>query len=362
MPPVDLREPPTAKDPIRVLVVDDSAFMRLSISKFLSQNPLIQVAGTAHDGQEALDLIPILKPDVVTLDIEMPIMDGLTTLKEIMTRFPRPVVMLSSLTVEGATETIKALTLGAVDFIAKPDNRANIGEIMDEAAGKIVRAARARVSSTFRLANVPVGGDPMQSARTGSQLRRLQPEERLVVIGSSTGGPRALATVVPAIAAGLKAAVLIVQHMPVGFTRSLAERLDGLSAIRVKEAAVGDHLMVGQALLAPGGYHMVIDSAGQIALNQNQPVHGVRPAVDVTLNSAVQRFGKGVVSVILTGMGNDGTNGCVLTHSAGGRVIAEAESTCVVWGMPRSVYEAGVADEVVPLQEIASAIERAVSG
>jgi two-component system, chemotaxis family, protein-glutamate methylesterase/glutaminase len=362
MPLVDMHEPTSGKGPVRVLIVDDSAFMRLSISKFLGQNPEIQIVGTAHDGAEALDLIPKLNPDVVTLDVEMPVMDGLATLKEIMARFPRPVVMLSSLTVEGATETIKALTLGAVDFIAKPDNRTNIGNVMGEAAAKILRAAKARVSSGPRLGSPSSMAEQPQISRSGGVLRRLQGEDRVVVIGSSTGGPRALATVVPALPADLQAAVLIVQHMPVGFTKSLAERLDGLSAIRVKEAAVGDHLLVGQVLLAPGGYHMVLDSSGQIALTQTQPVHGVRPAVDVTINSVVQRFGKGTVSVILTGMGNDGTNGCVITHSAGGQVIAEAESTCVVWGMPRSVVEAGVADTVVPLPDIASAIERAISG
>ncbi len=361
MPP-DTREPAGQKDKIRVLIVDDSAFMRLSIGKFLSQNPQIEVIGAAHDGREALEMIPKLNPDVVTLDVEMPVMDGLTTLREIMTRFPRPVVMLSSLTVEGAAETVKALTFGAVDFLAKPDNRTNIGEVMEEATAKVIRAARARVTSSLRSGNVaiPVPTEPQRIQKSNTPLRRYNQGDRVVVIGSSTGGPRALAAVVPALPANLPAAVLIVQHMPVGFTRSLAERLDGLSAIKVKEAAAGDHLMVGQALLAPGGYHMVVDGSGQIALNQNQPVHGVRPAVDVTLNSVVQRYGKFMVSVILTGMGNDGTNGCVLAHDAGGKVIAEAESTCVVWGMPRSVVEAGAADVVVPLNEVAAAIERAL--
>jgi two-component system chemotaxis response regulator CheB len=337
--------------------------MRLSIGKFLSQNPQIEVVGTAHDGREALEMIPKLNPNVVTLDVEMPVMDGLTTLREIMTRFPRPVVMLSSLTVEGAAETVKALTYGAVDFLAKPDNRTNIGEVMEEAMAKIIRAARAKVTtSTLRAGNVSAAPQSEQQRvqKASVSLRRYNQGDRVVVIGSSTGGPRALATVVPALPANLPAAVLIVQHMPVGFTRSLAERLDGLSAIKVKEAAAGDHLMVGQALLAPGGYHMVVDGSGQIALNQNQPVHGVRPAVDVTLNSVVQRYGKSMVSVILTGMGNDGTNGCVLAHQAGGKVIAEAESSCVVWGMPRSVVEAGAADVVVPLNEVAGAIERAL--
>jgi two-component system chemotaxis response regulator CheB len=182
----------------------------------------------------------------------------------------------------------------------------------------------------------------------------------VVVIGSSTGGPRALCTVIPEIPPDLPAAVLIVQHMPVGFTRSLAEGLDSLAAIRVKEAEAGDTLEVGRALLAPGGYHMVLDSSGRINLNQNQPVHGVRPSVDVTLASVVKQVGPAALSVILTGMGSDGTNGSALVQGAGGMVIAEEESTCVVYGMPRSVVEAGVANKVLPLPQIAASINQAV--
>ncbi|HEX2979678.1 MAG TPA: chemotaxis response regulator protein-glutamate methylesterase [Anaerolineaceae bacterium] len=351
--PVNSSEP---QKPIRVLVVDDSAFMRFSIAKHLNQIPMIQVVGTARDGQEALEVIPNLQPDVITLDVEMPRMDGLSTLREIMADSPRPVIMLSSLTGEGTLETVQALTLGAVDFIAKPDNKANISAVLDEVAGKIVRAARAKVWKTSRKEVAPLAESKIGNKAT----RALTAGDRVLVIGSSTGGPRALNTVVPELPANLQAAVLIVQHMPVGFTRSLAERLDNLSALKVKEAQPGDRLEVGKALLAPGGFHMTVDASGQIALNQNQPVHGVRPAVDVTLTSVVQRYGKSTLAVILTGMGNDGTNGCALVHSCGGYVIAEAESTSVVWGMPRSVIEAGVADTVAPLPEVSAAIQRAL--
>jgi two-component system chemotaxis response regulator CheB len=182
-----------------------------------------------------------------------------------------------------------------------------------------------------------------------------------LIIGSSTGGPRALNTVVPEIPYDIPAAVLIIQHMPVGLTRSLAERLDTTSQLAVKEAAPGDALEVGRALVAPGGYHMVLDENNRIALNQAPPVHGVRPSVDVTMASVVQRFEGSVVGVVLTGMGSDGTNGSMLIHSSGGWIIAEAESSCVVWGMPRSVFEAGASNEVLPLPEIAAAIKRAVS-
>jgi two-component system chemotaxis response regulator CheB len=183
-----------------------------------------------------------------------------------------------------------------------------------------------------------------------------------LVIGSSTGGPRALSTLVPAIPGNLPAAVLIIQHMPVGFTRSLAERLDSLSQLKVKEAEPGDRLEVGRALVAPGGFHMILDANGEISLNQNPPVHAVRPAIDVTMTSVVQKYGRATVGVILTGMGNDGTTGCTLIHSAGGKVISEAESSCVVYGMPRSVYEAGVVDVVAPLTDVAAAIERIING
>ncbi len=341
--------------PVRVLVVDDSAFMRFSISQHLSGREGIQVIATARDGQEALELIPALNPDVVTLDVEMPRLDGISTLREIMTRFPRPVVMLSSLTREGAVTTIQALTLGAVDFIAKPDRQLDIQTVMDEAAAKIKRAANARVRP-FGLARPA----PQPKPAVEKPLRPLKPNEPIVVIGSSTGGPRALNEVLPALPASLPAAVVIIQHMPAGFTHSLAERLNSLSKLLVREAQPGDRLMVGQALLAPGGFHMVLDEHEQIALNQNSPVHGVRPAIDVTLTSLVQRFGKRVISVILTGMGSDGTNGSVLLHSLGGTVIAEHESTCVVWGMPRSVLEKQAVDVVVPLPDVADAIQKAI--
>jgi len=350
---------------VKVLVVDDSAFMRFTISKRLNEAPGMIVVGAARDGKEALDLIPTLNPDVITLDVEMPRLDGLSTLKEIMTRFPRPVVMLSSLTKDGAVETIQALTLGAVDFIAKPEFKANMTSILDEVATKVMRASQAKVFSTPK-ASVSTQPEPVRATANvptkTKRTRGLQKNDKIVIIGSSTGGPRALNAVVPLLPKDFQAAVLIIQHMPVGFTRSLAERLDAASNIAVKEAEPGDTLEVGRALLAPGGFHMTVDAQGKIALNQNPTVHGVRPAVDVTMISAAQKYGANSVAVILTGMGNDGTNGAALVHSLGGYVIAEAEETCVVWGMPRSVYEAGVTDEVAPLNKIADSIIKVTRG
>lgn len=343
---------------MKVLVVDDSAFMRFTITKHLNEFSGITVLGAAKDGREALDMIPKLKPDVVTLDVEMPNLDGLSTLREIMSRHPLPVVMLSSLTSEGTLETVRALTLGAVDFVAKPDNKANMASILEEVGNKVLRAAKAKVWQT------PAKSAYIETAPTArvleKKVRSLRNQDKIVVIGSSTGGPRALNTVVPMLDASIPAAFVIVQHMPAGFTRSLSERLNGTSELYVKEAAPDDRLEVGKILLAPGGFHMVFDENEKVTLNQNPTVHGVRPAVDVTLLSIVKLYGPRVVTAILTGMGNDGTNAALMVHNSGGWVISEAEETCVVYGMPRSVYEAGASNEVVPLDRVAEAIKAAV--
>jgi two-component system chemotaxis response regulator CheB len=350
--------PTSSSPPVKVLVVDDSAFMRFTITKHLNDFPGITVLGSAKDGREALEMIPQLKPDVVTLDVEMPNLDGLSTLREIMSRHPLPVVMLSSLTSEGTLETVRALTLGAVDFVAKPDNKANMASILEEVGNKVLRAANARVWKTPQKAQLI---EPPTSARiTDKKIRSLRKQDKIVVIGSSTGGPRALNTVVPMLTADIPAAFMIIQHMPAGFTRSLSDRLNGSSELFVKEAAPDDRLEVGKVLLAPGGFHTVFDENERVTLNQNPTVHGVRPAVDVTLLSIAKLYGDRVVTAILTGMGSDGTNAAMLVHNSGGYVISEAEETCVVYGMPRSVFEAGASDEVVPLEKVADAIRAAV--
>jgi two-component system chemotaxis response regulator CheB len=343
---------------VRVLVVDDSAYTRFIISQHLNAADGLTVVGTARDGQEALELIPILQPDVVTLDVEMPRLAGLLTLQAIMTDFPRPVSMLSSLTADGTSETIRALTLGAVDFVAKPEARANVAAVMNDVVAKVRVAARARVRPPLMIKPAHAAAPRGDGARTG--LRRPRSPDKVVVIGASTGGPRALYSVLADLPADLPAAVLLVQHMPVGFTRSLAERLNEVSPLHVREAAPGDVLSTGRVLLAPGGFHLSLDQKGRVELDQTPAVHGVRPAVDVTMTAVTQQYKDATVAVVLTGMGSDGTQGARLIRDAGGHVIAEAESSCVVWGMPRSVVEAGVADAVVPLPEVAAAIQRAV--
>lgn len=342
--------------PVRVLVVDDSAFMRHAITQILDADSHVEVIGTARDGLQALDLVEQLRPDVVTLDVEMPRLDGLGTLERIMDRRPLPVVMVSSSTGEGTSTTMTALAIGAVDFIAKPSGpiSLNIRQVGEELIAKVKAAAGARVArrrpvvSRRSAVGRPTAGRPPQG------------RQRTVIIGSSTGGPRALYELVPALPQDLDAALLIVQHMPAGFTRSLAEKLDEMSALTIKEAESGDRLEPGLGLVAPGGRHLVVSAQNTVLLSDDPPLHGVRPAIDVTMTSAVRVYGGNCVGVILTGMGSDGTLGCQQIRAAGGRVIAEDESTCVVYGMPRSVAEAGAADRVVPLPRIAAEIVQAL--
>ncbi len=349
------------QDPVRVLVVDDSAFVRLTVERHLAAEADIIVVGSARDGREALELIQRLDPDVVTLDVHMPHMDGLTALGEIMARWPRPVVMLSSLTVEGASETVQALTLGAVDFLPKPTSRANLSSAMEDLVRKVRRAARTRVERTIARRDLNHHAIRAASEKVFA-LRTFGRDDRIVVVGASTGGPRALTHLMVSLPPTLPASLIVVQHMPLGFTRPLAERIDGVSAWHVTEARGGEVLQAGQALVAPAGTHLTLEDDHRVALSTAPPKHGVRPAVDVTLESAAVRYGRRVVAVVLTGMGRDGAEGAQAVREAGGRVIVEDEATCVVWGMPRCVVEAGVADDVVPLPEIPAAISRAVDG
>jgi len=344
---------------IKVLIVDDSAFARLAISRELSSAGGIEVVDFARNGLEALEKIKRLKPQVVTLDVEMPELNGLQTLERIMSECPTPVVMLSSLTGFGTEATIRALENGAVDFFLKHTLANPIGGDgeADTLRNKIIMASKARL--TRREVGLPVMPVQVKPPKSTGNLR---PSTHVLMIGSSTGGPKALYQVVPALPADLPAAVLIVQHMPTGFTQSLANRLDQLSNLAVKEAAAGDVLYDGHAYVAKGGFHMVVEEGGIIALNQKPTVCGVRPSVDVTMQSLPAVYGSAVLGVVLTGMGSDGTNGSKLIKQYGGKIIAEDESTCIVWGMPKSVAEAGCADQVLPLPRIAKAVADILKG
>jgi two-component system chemotaxis response regulator CheB len=273
-----------------------------------------------------------------------------------MARYPRPVVMLSSLTQAGAVTTIRALTIGAVDFVGKPTGAISLdfARVRDDLIAKIRLASKARVRAP--------GATPAPQRPAAAPLRPTGGTfDKVVVIGSSTGGPRALGTVVPGLPDDGRTAYLIVQHMPAGFTASLAERLDSLSTLTIREAKDGDRLAAGTALVAPGDYHLHVDGRGGVRLDQGPKLHGVRPSVDVALFSVAQHFGRRTVAAILTGMGQDGAAAAAAVRQAGGLVLAEDESTCVVYGMPRAVVERAGADRVVPLDAMSSAIADALT-
>jgi two-component system, chemotaxis family, protein-glutamate methylesterase/glutaminase len=345
---------------IRVVLADDSAFMRKVLTDILSSDPDIEVVATAHDGEEAVRRVKELHPDVVTLDIEMPKMNGLEALKAIMTDCPTPVIMVSATTYEGARETLKCLEYGAFDFIQKAGGK-SISLNMFEIGTSLIQKVKA-------AANVSGGSLRKLSGFDQSPVRLKVPPlagKYAVVIGSSSGGPPTLAKLVPMIPAGLPAPILFVQHMPAGFTKSFAERLDQLAQFRVKEAQEGDVLESGRGYLAPGGFHMEVhrkDNAGQmrevVHLNEDPPVNFVRPAVDVTMFSVAEVYGKNTIGVILTGMGSDGAQGMQFIKSQGGRTIAQDKETSLIYGMPKAVADLGAADEIAPLGEIADKIVR----
>jgi two-component system chemotaxis response regulator CheB len=381
--------------PHTVLVVDDSAFMRRVISDILSSTDEFRVVGTARDGNDALRKVHQLEPDLVTMDVEMPGLDGLSALGYIMSETPRPVVMLSAYTTEGGEATMRALDYGAVDFVAKPSGTISLN--LDTVSDRLLQALRA--ASTANLAVLPVrvrrappptipaaapveadAAAPADTAapahtRAASVRKRKRPTgeppqraahtgrsaETVVAIAASTGGPRALTELVPRLRAPLGAAVLIVQHMPPRFTRSFAERLDGMSDLRVVEAAEGDVVRPDHVYLAPGDWHMrVVREGGEvrIALDQEPTVWGVRPAADPLFRTVAEAFGARAVGVVLTGMGRDGAEGLREIVESGGYGIAQDKATSVIYGMPAAA--AKIADAVMPLDEIHLGIEREV--
>lgn len=337
-----------SRHPIRLLIVDDSPFMRHTLTKYLDADPEITVVGQAHDGVDALTKVAELKPDVVTLDVQMPRMDGLTALERIMAEHPTPVVMVSALTKRGARITIQALMRGAVDFVAKPSESLQIHEVIAELAEKVKMAAGLRSAPIL----IPAALLPVPPQKVSPQL--FNKGDPLIIIGASTGGPRALREVLMELPGDLPAAIVVVQHMPVGFTEPLAQRLNQACALTVQEAAQGDRLAHNLALIAPSGFHLQFDGQRKVLLDSGPRRNGVRPAVDTTMESAAECYGAAVIGVVLTGMGRDGTAGAQRIKAAGGAIIAEAESTSVVYGMPRSVVEAGAADYVLPLPAVAA--------
>jgi two-component system, chemotaxis family, protein-glutamate methylesterase/glutaminase len=338
-------------EPIRVLVVDDSALMRKLIPAILARDPSIEVVGTAMDGAFALKKIEELRPDVVTLDLEMPRMDGMETLRLIMRRAPLPVILFSTHSKEGAYSTLKALALGAVDFIAKPTDAAagHLETIADQLIDKIKVAKRA---SGRKL---PPAAVPIDPPDLNKGTRCPLPPNRMIAIGISTGGPNALQYVLSQIPADFSASILVVQHMPEGFTEMFARRLDECCAVEVQEAKSGDLLIAGRVLICPGNRHMMVRRMprGDMAvLSDGPPVNGHRPSVDVLFHSVAQEFGLTAVGVLMTGMGEDGAEGLGAIKAAGGMTLAQSEDTCVVSGMPRAAIVKGYANKIVPLESI----------
>jgi two-component system, chemotaxis family, protein-glutamate methylesterase/glutaminase len=345
--------------PIRILVVDDSVVIRKLLSDSLSSDPALEVVGTASDGRIALAKIPLLNPDLVTLDVEMPVMNGLEMLAELRKLYPKlPAIMFSTLTERGAAATLDALSLGASDYATKPSNTGSpavaIEAIRSELIPKI-KALCARPSP--KLKSLP---PPRPAVRVRVPANR---RVEIVAIGTSTGGPNALAEVLPRIPKDFPVPIVVVQHMPPIFTRMLAERLASRSEISVEEGSAGTVLAPGHSWIAPGNFHMTVVRTGmkwQLELNQGPPEHSCRPAVDALFRSVAAVYRANVLGVVMTGMGSDGVLGAQNIREAGGEVIIQDESSSVVWGMPGVVYAAGQADAVYPLDQLAPEITRRV--
>ena len=350
---------------VRVLVVDDSALMRREIARIIESDPNLEVVGIARNGQEAIDKVRVLQPDVVTLDVNMPVMDGLTALTYIMMERPTPCLMVSSLTQEDALTTFEALELGAVDFVAKPSGTISrdISVQSDEIIAKVRAAARARLRKR-RLRR------PQQHRkREGLPARPSQQVDespaKIVAIGVSTGGPQTLLEILPLLPADFPAPVVIAQHMPAGFTASLAKRLDDCCSIRAKEAEHNEPLLPGWAYVAPGGRHTTVvrSTLGRgpiVHLGDRPSDTPFRPSVDILFESVAKQYGSRAIGVLLTGMGDDGARGMVKIRSAGGTTIAESEETAVVFGMPKEAIRLGGAEVVAPAWEIAHHVVAAV--
>ncbi|HVJ49538.1 chemotaxis response regulator protein-glutamate methylesterase [Desulfitobacterium sp.] len=379
---------PATKELITVLIVDDSPFMRITLQKILNQDPEIKVLDTARDGREGIEKLQTLHPQVITMDVEMPVMNGLQALDEIMRWQPTPVIILSSVTTEGTQATIKALEYGAFDIVAKPSGKPGddlqvlaqdlIEKVKGAAHVDPTRLGKKRTPVRTTLKNSPptfaqssavnnLNRTQSQPSRAGASNRSLSypkhPVE-IVAIGTSTGGPSALQTVLPQLPANFPVPVIVAQHMPPGFTGPLAQRLNGLCALNVREGINGEPLKAGTVYVAPAGKQIqVVRRTGQLLLQigDESPISTLyHPSVDVMFLSLAKEVGKRALGVVMTGMGNDGLKGMREIKALEGFAIAEAEETCVVYGMPRSIVDAGLADRVVPLGEIGHVIVECV--
>ncbi|MDO8873393.1 MAG: chemotaxis-specific protein-glutamate methyltransferase CheB [Methanoregula sp.] len=337
---------------VKVLIVDDSVFMRTIIKDMLTKDTSIEIVGTATNGVEALERIQSLLPDLVTLDIEMPVMNGIEVLKELQKQSNRPkILVLSTLTSKGADMTTQAIRLGADDFMLKPKDIPHVRDIGQELIDKVKHLISLPSKSLIRKEPISTG-----------------PADRVVLIGSSAGGPPMLDTLLAELPADLPAGIIVTQHMPPGFTKPLAERFNRITQIPVKETETGDSILTGRILLSKAGFHTIVSGVlsgnnkktGRIIHTSSPPLHGVKPAVDKTYESAVTVYGKNIVSVTLSGMGNDAGAGALAIKEAGGKNLVCDEKDCLVYGMVRSVIRHNAADQTLPLKKLAKEIEKAV--
>ena len=340
---------------IRVLIVDDSAIVRKVFSEELSRFPDIEIVGTAPDPFVARDKIVRLQPDVITLDIEMPRMDGLTFLKKLMKYYPLPVIIVSSLTPKGGALTLEAMDSGAVEVIAKPGGAYTVGDMSVQLADKIRAASRVKI--------IRKASDKEAVLKKSEPIKALaKTSNKVIAIGASTGGTEALKTVLTRMPPN-SPGILVVQHMPAAFTTAFAERLNGLCQITVKEARNNDSVNPGTALIAPGNWHMILRRSGAryyVEVKDGPMVHHQRPSVDVLFKSTAKSAGPNSIGVILTGMGSDGAEGLLEMKQEGAKTIAQDERSCIVFGMPKEAIELGAADKVVPSDQVAEKIVRMV--
>jgi two-component system chemotaxis response regulator CheB len=365
---------------VRVLIVDDSAFMRKVLQSIIATDPQLEIIGEARDGREAIAMAESLRPDVISMDIMMPHVDGLQATEAIMSKSPRPIVIVSSEARDGAEPTLKALELGAIDFVPKPSSGIDLdmNSIRDEICRKLKLAARVRVVRTARNMNAPVqapaennpyaktpangngnGASPSNGNGAGKPMGTPGGGRHpLVVIASSTGGPQTLMQLIPSIPRDFPGTILLVQHMPGTFTSQFSKQLAEVSGLHVKEAQHGDELRAGTIYVCPGSHHLKITGSGRIDLHEGERINGYRPCADVTLESAAAFAGPMCMGIILTGMGGDGAKGVQAVKANGGHVIAQDEATSVIFGMPAEAIKTGAVDQILALDSIAAAIEK----
>jgi len=344
----------------RVLIVDDSAFMRKVLEEIIRTDPKLEVVGQAKDGREAITMAQTLQPDVMTMDINMPRMDGLEATQHIMTQNPRPILIVSSESRQGAASTLRALELGAIDFVTKPSSGIDLDmkNVRDELLGKLKMAAKVRVVRTAALHDHSAGVESRSQAQPTKEVGNSEVRLPLVVIAASTGGPATLMRLIPRFPKDFPAAVVLVQHMPATFTSQLSLQLTEVASIRVKEAEQNEALQTGTFYVCPGSHHLRISMTGRIKLDDGPRISGYRPCADVAFESAAAYGGANIVGVVLTGMGNDGAKGVQAVKAGRGCVLAQDEATSVIFGMPAEAIRTGAVNQVVGIDEMYPAIEK----